>query len=210
MLRALDASGESAVVSDLRQLLALCNREDSEAFLPLESEELTGTAARREIQFSDIVDEVAQQLVSEGLADVTGLRASASKGWYGKYMSIGRCGCLLHYSAWKWNTLAATPLWLQVRGPKWKYIEALNEHLARGAAAAGLVGFTTSDGFEFALFPPLGVEREAVIANLLNQLRRAIPIVTSAEFAGGTDLETPVGESGVDFSDDEQDSGTGA
>ena len=210
ILGEVEAAGEVHVAADVRQLQALCDREDSEAFLPLESQELTGNAGQRQIQFTDLVHDLTQRAVSEGLADVSGLRATATRGWYGKYARIGACSCLVHYSAWKWGNLANTPIWLQVRDQNWSVSEAVNAQLAQRVAAVGEPGFATPHGFEFPLFLPIGVERPAVLDDLWEQLKRAIAHVQTVETGVPAEstgppleegevedgLETPIGEGG--------------
>jgi hypothetical protein len=52
----INLKGDVAVKSDLDQLIGLCNRMNSEAFLPVSSEEISPQFARRNIQFADLVD----------------------------------------------------------------------------------------------------------------------------------------------------------
>ena len=196
ILGQVETAGEMGVAADVRQLQALCDREDAEAFLPLESEELTGNTGRRQIQFTDLVDDLTDRAVREKLAVVKGLRATATRGWYGKYTRIGGCGCLVHYSAWKWGELAQTPLWLQVRDARWNVSDALNAQLAQRTAAAGDPGFITPDGFEFPLYPPIGVERPDVLHALWKQLERAIAHVVAVEPGDQPEVGAPPLEEG--------------
>lgn len=171
ILSDLDSAGEFLAASDLRQLQGLCDREDSEAFLPLASAELTGDSARRILQFSDLVDDLTSRLVELGRADVHRLRAAAGKGWYGKYLRIHGVGCLLHFSAWKWSRNALTPLWLRVVGPKWAPPDtAISKHVAARAAATDIQVISADEGTEIPLFLPVGVAREQVFAAVLAQL----------------------------------------
>jgi hypothetical protein len=203
LIRALEAAGESAIAADARQLKALCAREDAEAFLPLESHELTGTSGRRELQFCDLVDELAQELHNRKIIDLSGLRASASKGWYGKHLKIGRLTGILRYTAWHWNVLAATPLWLRLRGPDWGVSEALNSQLARQCLHQGLDGFATPEGFEFALYPPLGVDRANVIADLLGQLETIAKVLDDVHIEGPDGEAPPPEDPTADYEGDD-------
>ena len=55
---------ESEPVEDLWQLFGLCERLDQQAFLPLRSEELTGTeTAARYLQFCQIAYDVGEELL---------------------------------------------------------------------------------------------------------------------------------------------------
>jgi hypothetical protein len=182
-------AGEGAVLADIQQLRGLCDREDSEAFLPIDSEELTGMQGRRIVQISNLVDDLADRLSSGGLANTRNLRASAGKGWYGKYMRIGQCAALLHFSAWKWGTLAMTPLWLQVMDGDWKPRPGIARYLRQ---VVNNPVFERSEGAEVAFWLPIGAERDTVLSGVYDQLEvvaRAIATIPTQILAGSASLK---------------------
>lgn len=70
----LEAAGDFAVASDLRQLMALCERMDAEAFVPLTPEELNPTIGKRVLQYCQLVDDVTDRLVARGASSVRSAR----------------------------------------------------------------------------------------------------------------------------------------
>lgn len=170
LLADVEAAGEQIVAADLRQLQGLCEREDAEAFLPLTSEELTGNVGQRIIQFSDLVDELTGMLVDRGRADVKGLRASGSKGFYGKYLRIEGVPSFLHFNAGNWGALDTSPLWLRVMGPGWKADTRIGEHLRNRAAAERFPVYMQSEGAEIPIVLRTNVERDRVVDSALAQL----------------------------------------
>ena len=78
---------ETGRLDDVRQLQGLCERMDSESFLPLRSEELTGTdMPRRYLQFCDLVNDVGEELVASGQYDRKGLQSGGGQGYFGRYL----------------------------------------------------------------------------------------------------------------------------
>lgn len=114
MLRALEVEGEHRAASDVQQLQGLCERMDSDAFLPLRSEELTSDTGTRIRQYCEIVDEATREAVAAGTASVEGLAFTRGAAYYGRYLRLAGNQCLLHFSGKLWGRLRATPLWLRV------------------------------------------------------------------------------------------------
>jgi hypothetical protein len=91
------AAAEAETAADVRQLQALCEYMDTEAFLPLSSEELTSPLGKRVIQFGALANDLTDALVRLGLADVSGLRATAGWGYAGR--SLVESGTRLKHGA---------------------------------------------------------------------------------------------------------------
>ena len=115
LLGATEAAGDSACVADLKQLSSLCDHMDSEAFLPLRSEELTGDTARRILQFGDLVNALTSELVGNGLGDIKALRPVGSNGFYGRYLRLSGYAAMISFSAQKWADWGDSPLWLSIK-----------------------------------------------------------------------------------------------
>jgi hypothetical protein len=199
---AADAAGEARSLSDIAQLDGLCQREDSEAFLPVTSEELTGSSGRRVMDFSNLVDDLTSRLVDAGHADVKGLRAAAGKGWYGKYMRLAGVPSLLHFNAGYWGGRDCTPLWLRVYGPNWRADESLTALLHSRAQAEGTTAVSVAQAVEIPIHVPTGVERGEVLADAFAQLLRVTTWLLDAGVAPGvegTPLEEDLGEAAVEL-----------
>lgn len=112
--RQMETAREAERLEDVRQLQGLCERMDSEAFLPLRSEELTGTdAPRRYLQFCDLISDVGEELVSSGLCDRKGLQAGGGHGYFGRYLRSGNTVFYIGFDCLAWLTHKHSPLWMR-------------------------------------------------------------------------------------------------
>ena len=158
----LQAAGETRVLEDVRQLEALCEHMDSDAFLPLSGDELAPIIGRRINQFCDLVDDITRDLVQRGVADTSGHRESATKGAYGRYFRLGNYTGFLSWDARRWGRLGETPLWLMIQDGKWQSTRQV-ETAVRQSGVAELAPIV-KDGNDtvIPLRLVLGVERDEV------------------------------------------------
>jgi hypothetical protein len=175
-------AGESTT-ADIRQLMTLCDKMDTDAFLPLRPEELTSNLGQRVYQFCDLADAITGRLVAERLADVNRLRPTGGKGWYGRYLRARGHGALLYFDAREWAARGQSPLWLALYGQEFRPCTDEPEYLrAEGIA------FHMSDGHCMVPIMLLeGAERDAVIDHALAQARRimhAVPDLGDQPIAG--------------------------
>lgn len=96
------ASGEDRVRADLQQLDGLCESMDSAGFFPIRSEELSPLIGKRINQYSDLIDDVADHLITNGVGNSKGLRRTSMYGVWGRYIRIRGNGCFLYFSAPSW------------------------------------------------------------------------------------------------------------
>lgn len=114
IVREMESAHEIGRLDDVRQLQGLCDRMDSEAFLPFRSEELTGIdTPRRYLQFCDLVNDVGEELVGSGLCDRKGLQAGGGHGYFGRYLRSGATVFYLGLDCVAWATHKHSPLWLR-------------------------------------------------------------------------------------------------
>ena len=135
------AGGHDAIERDVLQLRGLTDRVDSDAFLPLRPDEITevGTAQRL-INYSNLVESIADRLVENGIADRRygiddSRRLQTSHGWYtaGRYLRVHRrFGLWLGVELEVWRDSGITSLWWRIEntdfhsvGPIWSRIERL-------------------------------------------------------------------------------------
>lgn len=194
MLARAESAGERQTAEDLSQLRGLCERMDTEAFLPVTSEELSSHAYRRVIEFGVMVDAVATKLVDLRVADITGLRNAHANGWYGRYLSLRGVGALLLCDVRKWMKYAGTPLWLSVYGTNWRQSspQAVRQALAALEARHPPKMFIAGDGFPTVpLFVPVGVERDDVLKSVISQVLEVGELVAPLGAAGKVALPPP-------------------
>jgi hypothetical protein len=80
--------GNEYAMSDIWQLQSLCAQVDTEAFLPLTSEDITSPTKMRIEQLRSLIDELGNRLVESGIASIEGYRATPGPDFYKRYMSI--------------------------------------------------------------------------------------------------------------------------
>ena len=150
LLDRLDASTTNdRVRSDIHQLRGLAQTQDSQAFLPIHSEELSPKLGHRQVWYKQLVDDVVDSRgAPEGWIDIQGLRVTPQ--WYG-YGRYGRFpGVEGHF--WfgvnheRWAVEGDTPLWL--------YVDHGNQ----------MKGWTP-------IYPKLGVEYHEVLDDVISQLK---------------------------------------
>jgi hypothetical protein len=154
--------GDVSAERDILQLDALCEREDSEAFLPLRAEEFAPAVPRRMLGLRRLIDDATDRARTLEVANSTGHRVVSTKRLrvtlrpygYGRYITIGGM-----YVAWfgvnqeRWARHKETPIWLRF------YHRAAKE--AQKKLGDQSYGFTL----------PTGVEYDAVLDSVVDQLQ---------------------------------------
>jgi hypothetical protein len=163
----LQQAGEAAAAADVLQLRGLADRMDTEAFLPLAPEELTAATGRRIIQFCQLVDDAVARLKAHGVADTTDLRSTADRsGSYFRPFRLGSFGCDLYFDTRGWAA-RGVPLTLRVRDGRWRPSREVGEALAPLAKGDPSRLIVTEWGVFLPIRPRLGVEREAVLDDII-------------------------------------------
>ena len=109
------AGEHDTIRHDILQLQGLTNRMDSEAFLPIRSDELTSEEiARRLINYSDLIEDIVQQLKDSGCAATDGLMPSHGYYTAGRYLRLHeRFGIWFGVELKVWRDVGITPLWIK-------------------------------------------------------------------------------------------------
>ena len=155
---------------DVDQLAGLCNRMDGEAFLPLQSNDLSPEAGRRVQQYAELVDSIVSELVAKHKADTKGLSTGGSKADYGRYFLLNGLGCFLGYRPSLWGKYWETPIWLSVSGKDWKNIPRIYDLLSRYSASREIRVFRVEDRATLPIELPLGAEKDEVLSAVISQI----------------------------------------
>jgi hypothetical protein len=182
LLRALEASGEFDAASDVQQLQGLCERIDAEAFLPLDSRDLTSDLGTRILQYCRLVDAVAVALGREGLVSVFP-NPGGSRPNYSRSITLPGYGLGLFFSATYWDRFGGTPLWLTVKGVVadrgWVFSQESRDALITLENDEPPRMFVIKDECVVPLRLPVGVERDAVVENVVGQVRCVVELLTA-------------------------------
>ena len=156
-------AGESAVELDIRQLRGLTTRMDREAFLPLRSEELAPEIPRRLARLPGLVDDATDRGREAGWLTRVSVRTPWRYGYRRRFTLFGA-------RAWfqvdfvSWARRGETPLWLRFpkSGPK--------DQVDRPAIRRAL-GLSSDQNY-YPIHLPTGVEYDAVLDDVVDQLER--------------------------------------
>lgn len=114
ILREMENARETERLDDVRQLVGLCERMDTEAFIPLRSEELTASdTPLRYMQLGQIAYDIGEALIAGGLCDRKGLQAGGGLGYFGRYLRHRDIVFFLAFDCAAWAAHKLSPLWLR-------------------------------------------------------------------------------------------------
>jgi hypothetical protein len=168
----LGAKGDDQTRGDLHQLDGLCQLMDSDAFLPITPEDFAPAIPKRIRQYFDLIDDVVSQLEREGLACTKGMLKPGRVDGYRRYMLIRGNGCYVGLRWRLWATERETPFWLRIQDQNWKTTPELRKALSplEGEKPPRLIA---NEGKLYVpLSLPIGKERNAVLLEVANQVRR--------------------------------------
>ena len=198
LLRRLGTDAENTTIEDIRQLEGLCERMDSEEFLPISQEELTGRTGRRVYQYCELADTLGQLVAQKPWGSTNDVRLSSGQGWCGRYCRIHGYACCIYFSASAWaDDDRETPLWLSIKegGKKWRYSETARKCLTATADGREAIDFVDreADGYiAVPLYLPTGLEQDDVLEGLMTQLKR---VAARLGETPRSDLGTPTADS---------------
>lgn len=172
-----EVDSDGKTIADIAQLSGLSEQMDSDAFLPLTSEELTGATGKRIIQLSQIVKDIRDRLILENLVTVTNQSSASGIGYNGHYMTFSGFCSFLTFSAWLWAKTGKTPLWLQVTGNDWKLSSFITDALTEA-------GFDWEPDNNYASIPvylPTGVEKNNIIDAAIEQIKHVADVLSGTK-----------------------------
>ena len=115
-----DASiaGDRAAVRGIEQLRGLTERMDSDAFLPIHSDEMGQEFPRRMLNLTGLVNDATERIIANGWADVSRSRVASRWHGYGRNFRIHDLMLWLGIDFELWVLHGQTPLWLQITDGK--------------------------------------------------------------------------------------------
>ena len=168
---------DSQVASDLGQLRGFVEKQDLDAFQPIQRGELSPSLARRVRWINHLIDDVVAHGREEDWMSTKGLRAAPQMDGYGRYLRfVDKSGartpydCFLCVSLDYWATEGDTPLWLWI-GSTTEPARRLRD------SDHSLVVREDVDGLWTPIYLKVGVEYHHVLDDVVDQLRRVAEIV---------------------------------
>lgn len=161
-------------IANLNQLFGLCELQDSDAFLPVKEEELSGDVAKRILQYCHLIDCVMDKLESIKLiTKPSSNNVTQGKAYYGRSMYLSNHGCCLYFTAWQWNKFGLTPFWLSIKNSSWETSKKIPLKLAPFEAESPPRLFYDEDEnvYYVPIFVLSGAEKHLVVDDMAKQFQ---------------------------------------
>lgn len=177
------AQAHDLAEGDIQQLIGLCNRMDDSAFLPLQSEELTGNQGRRFLQFGRIVDSLVSRSIKKFGGSREGKRSSGGNGWYTSPFRVGNKAWHLHVDSKLWANKGDSPVWLEVpKGAKELHAKGIHFYEIDGKTLIPIM-LTT------------GVEYDDVVVDAFNQIVEVVNALQPNAIIQSNIVQEPIQDS---------------
>jgi hypothetical protein len=179
---------EQTMISDIDQIIGLCNTIDNNSFLPIQSDDLSPKYAKRINAYADLVDKVVHELIKRGVVNINGLKATGQKYSYIRYFKTDKLGISLSLKFDLWAEHADTPFWVSfkevISAQSWSMTNEFGKNCKTVASELGYtIHETNSREIYFALFPPIDKMEDLVINDLTEQI---IKLIVNLEETGYT------------------------
>lgn len=183
--REAETANDYTFLSDTTQLQGLCDRMDSQAFLPLHPDHIGSDVGMRIQHFANIVDELVAEMRMNHDADTTGLSTGGGQSTYVRFFRLGVFGLGFQYSPRYWSQYGDTPFWLKLdflSGPAgWSEASWISKGLDKLPSGKYYRIPYGDEGNIVGLNVPTGVEHEGVLNALIEQVKEVVTIVASAQ-----------------------------
>jgi hypothetical protein len=174
----LELADEPSARSDLLQLKALCDAEDTDAFTPLSVEEISDQRTPKLLlQLSAAVDGSAKLGITEAILDTKGLMPQSSSERIGRYIKFNSTP---NFVVWVginfilWKKYGRTPLWVIFYSSELKRSPAAKMLLEEWSAKNG--NFRHNNEIVIPIDLPTGEDKDQVIRSILDQFKNIIRI----------------------------------
>jgi len=164
------------LLSDLDQIIGLCETVDNNSFLPFQSEDFSPSNAKRINSYYDLADKVIDELKKLELADTTNLKSTPQKYGYSRYFKIGTMGISLNVRFDFWEKVADTPFWLSFKdditsGKNWVQNEIFKTETKNIASKRSITTYENNKRELFLpIFPVLEQTEDIVVRNIVEQI----------------------------------------
>ncbi|UPM56364.1 hypothetical protein [Gottfriedia acidiceleris] len=172
---------------DVLQLLGLCSEMDNQAFLPIHEHEISPMIPKRNMNYSDIVDELFSKGMIRGIFSTENgkLRSGAGAHHYKRYFKFGEFYADISFDNRAWLHLYNTPFWLKIYGKKWSNPSELNKvrlALSPFLTTAPKKLYTMDLVPHIPLFVKYRVEKSNLVDEMLKQVEETFKLLKQNYF----------------------------
>jgi hypothetical protein len=162
---------EQLLLSDIDQIIGLCETIDNNSFLPYQSEDFAPGIAKKINSYYDIADKVIDELKKRKIANTSNLNATPQKYGYTRYFKIYNMGLALNVRFDIWERVADTPFWLNIKDDKWVQNERIKVELKNIATKNDTIYYESNKReFYLPIFPLLDKTEDLVINDIAEKI----------------------------------------
>jgi len=182
----IEQSNNQILISDLNQVIGLCETIDKNAFQPITDEDLSPKIPKHINSYYEIVDKVVDELKKRSKEISTkGLVKTPQRYGYHRYFGTKQLGMNFALKLDLWEKVADTPFWLsisEVNEKEWTSTGELKKAIETLCAKYNYVSIPHSNnkGFFLNIKPLLFETEDIVIRNLADQVEKIIIEITNA------------------------------
>lgn len=174
------------LISDLNQIIGLCDTIDQNSFQPIKDEDLSPKIPKNINSYYEIVDKVVDELKnrSNGIS-TKGLVKTPQRYGYHRYFATADLVMNFALKLDLWEKCADTPFWLSIstiNEKEWLTTEKLTQSIESFCVKLNLtlVPYANGKGFFMSVRPLLYKTEDIVINNLADQIEKIIEEITNA------------------------------
>ena len=202
----LEAADDQNARSDLIQLRALCDTANSQAFVPISSEELTDQRIPAFVlQLNEIVKASTDLAVAEHVLSIDGTRPQASWDRIGRYMYFSHkdgVGAWFGIRFDLWRQHGESPTWLVFTPGDFGRAHEVRTLLDPWATRKGVFSAMDDQNVVIALNLPVGEDKDEVVRSVVDRLKEIAEILSAlppkpSSAEGGSDSAIPNGTDGL-------------
>ena len=173
------------LLSDLNQIIGLCEIVDKNSFHPLVDEDLSPKIPKNINSYYEIVDKVVDELkIRNKEISIKGLVKTPQRYGYHRYFKSDSYGMNFALKLDLWEKNADTPFWLaisSIEGKQWTITERLTKSINSVSIKYNLTFVEDSnyDGYFLSIRPTLFETEDVVIRNLAEKIHNIIEELNS-------------------------------
>ena len=121
-------SSDFDILSDINQLKGLCERIDTNSFLPITQNDLAPEIPRKILSYISIIDKIIDKLAADKEVNLStqGLKTTPQRWGYRRYAKIDNLTVSLDMNLDAWAKHADTPIWMEI-GENWKVTDTIHK-----------------------------------------------------------------------------------
>lgn len=172
---------DRASSSDVHQLEGLVTRLDGDGFVPLTREDLDAVdVPRRMMALANLVNDIVEAAVSDGILSVKGLKATHFIHGTGRYAAFKWAGMWLGLDHAAWAAWGRTPLWITFATGPWGRADQIRSCLQGWLNADPPRAYGDHRDIHVPVLLATGCEKERVVTSAVAQLRELDVLLSAA------------------------------